>query len=387
MEFWNAPDHLNDPRTIAIGQHAELRSEISKLLARIQYDPTTNTEIQDGLRALLHRSTALDQTLKLFVPGPYYNHASSLRSYALAAKAFGIVELLEMILGHLDQASLSNAQAVCRAWEDIIEGSAPLSQDRYRLFHAPPKIFRTIPTTHTPKEFSTSIRFHAHKMHSKPGPKSLQLQWTSIIAQLTDENHLVPRSLNAACRDILISENPVVKSMRIWQSCTRSRHEIIPANTYFPEFCTVGDEPPEEITASSSVLTTSSPWASSTLQCILHGPGLWAPHMLTCEDTMKPMKLRGQRLGYILKRDTVLNDGGLALGDLYDVASKISATHDHCPYQAEHEYDPATGNVMMDFQFIGLINLENRLWVSQMKWKWDAENKRAYGTASEDNGK
>ncbi|KAM3414499.1 hypothetical protein BST61_g9659 [Cercospora zeina] len=337
------------------------------------------TEIQDGLKALLDKSKALDQSLKSFLPAPYYNHAASPKSHAVAARTFSTGELLVMILRHLDQASMSDAQAVCCAWSNAVERSETLSKIQYKLFPAPPGFFRILPATHTPKGVSTSIRFHAAKPAPTAEIKVLSLWQTSIIVQLTDKVHRIPRFLNAGRQKLLISENPVVKSMQIWKSCSKARHEIVPADMYFPRLYTTDGKlspgPPSILTT----LTTSSHWASPLLQRILHDKDWYYLHPRFSERSPRP---ESQRDGYVLEEyDTIANDKGLTLGDLYDATNKISAAHSKdCPYEAEHEHDPATGNVLMDFRFIGTVSLADSTWARETKSQWDSENRRAYNT-------
>ncbi|KAF2209880.1 hypothetical protein CERZMDRAFT_99938 [Cercospora zeae-maydis SCOH1-5] len=261
MQHWDSLDYLNDPRTTAVEQLTELQKEISSLLAGIQDESAAPSQIQDRLTALLDKSKALDQSLKSFVAGP--------------------------------------------AREDVIKGSASLSQLRYRLFPVPPTMFRLVPATHTPKGVATSIRFHTSENFVDTRPRVLNLLRTSIIVQLTDKVHRIPQLLNAGCQNLLISENPVVKSMQIWKSCSKARHQTIPADIYFPRlFTTKGKLSP----GPPSTLTTSSCWASPLLQTVLHDED---GHYLHLWSSERFSRLDSKRDGYIPERDgTIADDDG-----------------------------------------------------------------------------
>ncbi|PPJ54896.1 hypothetical protein CBER1_06031 [Cercospora berteroae] len=131
----------------------------------------------------------------------------------------------------------------------------------------------------------------------------------------------------------------------------------------------------------SSGLTAPTPFASQVLQDILHFRDFWRLHD---RNTASSSWLYQQGEGYSLSRspvDIVSNGHGLTVADLYNAAGVISATHQNCPYEAEHEYDPATGVVLMSAHFAGSINLEGNQWAAEMKRAWDREEERAFKLA------
>ena len=57
-------------------------------------------------------------------------------------------------------------------------------------------------------------------------------------------------------------------------------------------------------------------------------------------------------------RDTVRNDTGITIGDLFDKAKDVVAKHRHCPHASMYQHSKGTGEVIADVFFATEIELD-----------------------------
>lgn len=114
-------------------------------------------------------------------------------------------ELLELVLAHLDQEQLLNAQRVCRHWKDIISSSLPL---RRMLYLSPaPKVDERIPVDNAwLKNRFPDFGIYLLQGNPKWRPKYIRALGPADFDRLGTDFFAQP---NASWRDMLLTQPPV----------------------------------------------------------------------------------------------------------------------------------------------------------------------------------
>ena len=125
------PPYPNDPRRIGLAQHKHLSVTVANLTNRLRAGDIDQRDLETGLQAAQCHIAGLDAFFSATLSPVYYNEYRQENS-TIAQRVLDIPELLEILLEHLDVATIMTVYETRRGILDIIEASSKV-QDMLSL--------------------------------------------------------------------------------------------------------------------------------------------------------------------------------------------------------------------------------------------------------------